>query len=253
MKKTNKLLSTILASTIAFSGLTAFTSFADDEVSPWHDTSLSYIHPETGEPITASEYYNCYAMHEGPGRDMVIEGKTVENCIEKYGTFILAVTQADGNVVYEFNLQPVEGDPSKGIQKALTYAPTMNQKEFEQYEQLCKKMNATGAKNYGYLLDDYKNVKEEYVDILKDSQEIIYSNNTHSYKLNRAVSETTYGDVNLNGVINSADALAILKDVVNIPIEENETRYERYADYDQNGEINTLDALGVLKQVVGLK
>ncbi len=56
------------------------------------------------------------------------------------------------------------------------------------------------------------------------------------------------GDVNKDGVIDSADALEILKYVVGIV-----TNLDMdVADVDDNGAINTLDALQVLKYVVGL-
>lgn len=51
MKKVNKILSAVLAGAITLSGLTASAGFAKNEV---------YYHPETGEEITAQEYWNYW-------------------------------------------------------------------------------------------------------------------------------------------------------------------------------------------------
>lgn len=248
MKKMNKILSTVLAGTIALSGLTAFAGFAEDEVRKYYD-------PENGVEIPdVQEYWMMMAHHHGPWVDSTVEGNAIENCVEKYGTFILAEQHENGDIEYKFNLKPVEGEPSKGIHRALTYCPSMKEQEFEQYKKLCDIMNATGAENYGYLLDDYKHIKPEYVDILKKSEDVVYCKYVDSYMLlGTLVSKTTHGDVNLNGKIDTIDALAILKDIVQLLPEQDEIRYKEFIDYNKDGKINSNDALGVLKYVVGLE
>ena len=56
------------------------------------------------------------------------------------------------------------------------------------------------------------------------------------------------GDVDLNGKVNSLDALRILRYSVKIDTEIN----EKIADVNGDGKINSLDALGVLRINVGL-
>lgn len=60
-----------------------------------------------------------------------------------------------------------------------------------------------------------------------------------------------YGDVDKNGAVEAADALAVLKHVVKLQLITDETSVE-LADMDANDEITASDALEILKTVVGL-
>ncbi len=66
-----------------------------------------------------------------------------------------------------------------------------------------------------------------------------------------SAAEFKLGDVDKDGVITSADALEVLKNVVGI------TEFSEFeiklADVDKNGNVNTLDALKILKHIVGLE
>lgn len=58
------------------------------------------------------------------------------------------------------------------------------------------------------------------------------------------------GDVNLDGIVNSSDALCILKYIVgNMELDENQIRY---SDVNDDGRINSADALSILNKSVGL-
>ena len=63
-------------------------------------------------------------------------------------------------------------------------------------------------------------------------------------------------DTNKNAAVNLSDAIAILKMIVGLNVNSNDTPLSPYqsiaADFDQNGEVGLTDAIGVLKMVVGL-
>jgi cyclophilin family peptidyl-prolyl cis-trans isomerase len=63
-------------------------------------------------------------------------------------------------------------------------------------------------------------------------------------------------EVNKTAAVNLSDAIAILKMIVGLNVNGNNTAVSPYqsiaADFDQNGEVGLTDAIGVLKMVVGL-
>lgn len=63
-------------------------------------------------------------------------------------------------------------------------------------------------------------------------------------------------EANTTKAVNLSDAIAILKMIVGLNVNSNNTPVTPYqsiaADFDQNGEVGLTDAIGVLKMVVGL-
>jgi cyclophilin family peptidyl-prolyl cis-trans isomerase len=63
-------------------------------------------------------------------------------------------------------------------------------------------------------------------------------------------------DTNKNAAVNLSDAIAILKMIVGLAVNSNNTPLSPYqsiaADFDQSGDVGLTDAIGVLKMVVGL-
>jgi hypothetical protein len=63
-------------------------------------------------------------------------------------------------------------------------------------------------------------------------------------------------EANKNVAVNLSDAIAILKMIVGLNVNSNNTPLSPYqsiaADFDQSGDVGLTDAIGVLKMVVGL-
>lgn len=61
----------------------------------------------------------------------------------------------------------------------------------------------------------------------------------------------SYGDVDMNGVVEASDALSVLKCVVRL--QDFDTTQQELADLDGNGKVEAPDALAILKTVVHLQ
>lgn len=107
----------------------------------------------------------------------------------------------------------------------------------------------------GYLM--YANTDEVqlknivfYDEVLNEDQiEMIYDN-PFMYDKSASDEAGLLGDVNLDGIINAADALAVLKHAASLETLEGDSAAN--ADVDSNGIIDASDALGILKYAAGL-
>ena len=108
------------------------------------------------------------------------------------------------------------------------------------------KLNATTA---AQLKETVASAKAAYEAMKKDFPDSYATNYELIALAEEALSRTIYGDVNMDGVINTVDALTVLQSVVGIT--ELDERATKAADVNLDKKVDTEDALGILQYIVG--